>query len=344
MRIASWFFSFIMHAGILFLVLFWGDLQAPPIKLDVPVYHVDLVSLPGAPGLPGAVGKPSPAKKPEVKPETAGPKKTKTAPPPPDPKPKTQPKKPPVQDKVEAKPVPAKKVAKPKPKTEPKTPPKPEKGKDISQKKKDKPKKKPPEKKKNKVEKPKQQPKKAQTKKKPAVKPKKKPKNVIKTEQAPNRPPTLTKEQILAEALRTAQKDSAKQDKMNADQLAEALKDVGQMTSPENAASPGTGGQMGNNGTGGQLGAYARALASIVKSHWRFPNLADKQVFIAVVEIRIDRRGQIIDYSLKTPSGRPDFDASALKAVDETQQFETLPEPPKGQRIFDLKFNSQEQR
>jgi colicin import membrane protein len=50
-----------------------------------------------------------------------------------------------------------------------------------------------------------------------------------------------------------------------------------------------------------------------------------------------------VDFYLHSPSGRPDFDASTLKALHETQQQEDLPQPPTNDLlVFRINFNSQE--
>jgi colicin import membrane protein len=55
--------------------------------------------------------------------------------------------------------------------------------------------------------------------------------------------------------------------------------------------------------------------------------------------VHIDKDGRILNYRLVQPSGQPNFDASTVKSVAET---ETLPPPPAGLNVLQLRFTSQE--
>jgi colicin import membrane protein len=87
---------------------------------------------------------------------------------------------------------------------------------------------------------------------------------------------------------------------------------------------------------------YAQIVEQRIKSHWRFPRLGIQKNLQAVVEVKIDAQGKIIDTSLVSGSGRSDFDNSVLRAVEETGELSV----PPGKEIKSIKFtfNLQEQR
>ena len=100
----------------------------------------------------------------------------------------------------------------------------------------------------------------------------------------------------------------------------------------------GAGGGGGGGGSGVTMGVYAQIVNREVKKNWRFPQGA-KQQLLAVVEVRIDKDGRIQSYHLVQSSGQANFAASTVKSVAET---ETLPPPPTGLTILQLRFSSQE--
>lgn len=333
MRFISLFLSFFLHAAIFGLAIFWSQLGAHPVKLDVPVYYVDLINLSGVPGAPGhsdSAKKAAPKKAAAPAPKPAAPKATPI--------------------KEPAKPT----AVSPKPKPKPKKAPKPvvaSKDKPISPKKQDKPKKpaskkEPKKQPKKEVKKP-EPPKKKQAATKPEPKRKTEKKKTAKetrrnriTPKKKTKPNVPTRNQILSQALQATQMDVAKQDKMDQDAVAKALADL------RNSQQGGTGRGGRGSGTGGDggghEGAYLRAMTQIIKEHWAYPILNDKVVLQAQVEITLDSRGQIRNFILTRSSGRPDFDASTMKAVDETRLTEQLPEPPSDLRTIRINFNSQE--
>lgn len=326
MRFLSLFLTFFLHAGIFGLAFYWTHFGAPPIKLDVPVYYVDLINLAGAPDKPGPADPaklaakapkpdPAPAPKPAPKPKAAPikePAKPAAVVPPPKPEPQKAPK-PVVADKQ--KPIsPKKKPEKPKPKKEVKKDEKPKKK--LAQ------------------AKPKQQPKPKETKKEPTRSKRSTPQKAKR-----NQPPT--RNQIVAQALQATQMEVAKQDKMDQDAVARALADL-RHSQQGGTGQGGQGSGTGGGGAGGHEGAYLRAMSQIIKDHWAYPMLNDKVALQAQVEISLDSRGQIRGFVLTRSSGRPDFDASTMKAVDETRLTERLPEPPGGLRTIRINFNSQE--
>lgn len=343
-------FSVSLHASIVLLAIFWAQI-APLKEVPVPLYTVDLVTLPGAPGKIGPTGDPSPGPV-APEPEPPGPAApAKPAPPDPAPKPAAQepaPVKPtPPPPKPEpAKPEPSKPEVKPLPK--PVEPPPPPQGKDIAAKKEDNLKKPEP--------KPKEPEKKVEPQPQPTSKPdpKAKDKNYVKTDPDPkkkNQAPT--REQILAQALESAQKDSAKEDKAGRDalskELAQLRDSVGRHSGPGGTGSgsaagtgAGGGGEGGGGGSGGPDVAYLRAISQMIKEHWSYPKFTASHAAISQVEITLDASGRILEYRLISSSGKDDYDASTIKAIVETQQEETLPPPPKGLRVIRINFNSQE--
>ncbi len=102
----------------------------------------------------------------------------------------------------------------------------------------------------------------------------------------------------------------------------------------------GGGGGTGGAGTGGAtLGVYAQIVNRTIKRNWRFPQMGARESLTATVELHIDKDGRILRYALVRSSGRPNYDASALKAVAETGN---LPAPPPGLTTLQLNFKSEE--
>ncbi|MFZ5811767.1 MAG: energy transducer TonB, partial [Thermodesulfobacteriota bacterium] len=107
----------------------------------------------------------------------------------------------------------------------------------------------------------------------------------------------------------------------------------------QGGVGPGGGGGGGGGG-GATLQVYAQIVNRIIKQNWRFPQMAANDNLLAVVELQIGKDGRILQYQLVQSSGRPNFDASALKAVAET---ESLPPPPlPSLSVLQLNFNSRE--
>jgi colicin import membrane protein len=77
-----------------------------------------------------------------------------------------------------------------------------------------------------------------------------------------------------------------------------------------------------------------------VKEHWRFPRLGNLGLS-AVVEVVVDPAGRVVSKRVVTSSGRADFDASTLRAVEEAGD---LPSPPeRKQWTVRITFNLAEQ-
>ena len=103
----------------------------------------------------------------------------------------------------------------------------------------------------------------------------------------------------------------------------------------------GGGGGGGGGGAGATLQVYAGIVEKLIKQNWRFPQFTNLKL-VCVVELQIDRDGRIQSVRLVSTSGRPDFDNSALRAVQDT---ENLPKPPSANLgRLELTFNSQEKR
>lgn len=194
----------------------------------------------------------------------------------------------------------------------------------------------------DKVEAPKPKPEQAPAKPAPEVKkPEPKPK-----------PPEKTKEQMLAEALADAKREAQAKAKAEASSRQNleksALADIAKMVAEQDAADtskPGDGtGAGGDDDDGVPMGLeaiYAARVREIIKNNWRFPNIPVKQALIANVFLRVDEQGHITEAVLAARSGRPDFDESVLKAVQETEQ---LPPPPGNIREMRINFNLQDMR
>jgi colicin import membrane protein len=114
------------------------------------------------------------------------------------------------------------------------------------------------------------------------------------------------------------------------------------------AGGTGPGGAGGGKGTGaggtgsGLMSVYGDIVKQIIKKNWRYPAFGTETNVAVVLEINIDPAGKITGARVATPSGKPDFDDSALRAVHETQ---ALP-PPRVKSLDTLRitFNLQELR
>lgn len=235
---------------------------------------------------------------------------------------KVQPKK----AKVVAK-APEKPVAKPVPKPAPKPAPKPEKKvAEISTKK----------------EKPKPAP----------APPKKKPE--------PKKPakPEKTREQLLAEALKHAEKDvnwtehlkeeaAEEKERKEREELEKELAALRESIAEEEAAraeqeeEEGAGGEAEEgSGSAGLIDIYRVVVRDTIKENWRYPDISAGGDLSARVEIELAADGGIVDYRIIESSGRPDFDTSTLAAVQATG---SLPPPPRPDiKLIRITFNLQD--
>ncbi|BBD08336.1 protein TolA [Desulfovibrio ferrophilus] len=164
---------------------------------------------------------------------------------------------------------------------------------------------------------------------------------------APPKPkkPEKTKQQLLAEALAQAQKDVKwKERKEKKDQERahkQALEDMRKLVDAEDAELEGMGGEDEEGAMLGLKDIYALQVKEIIQANWRYPSIPVDQSLSAGVFIRVGPGGHITEYSLLARSGRPDFDESVLKAVEET---ELLPPPPGDIREIRINFNLQDMR
>lgn len=148
-----------------------------------------------------------------------------------------------------------------------------------------------------------------------------------------------SKEDLLKEALQDVKKDVAASDKAKpkadakkdavASELAELRKGAG--GNIFTAGGTGPGGAGGGKGTGaggtgsGLMSVYGAIVEQAIKKNWRYPTFAQDKNVAVVLEIKIDQKGGISSARVLTPSGKPDFDDSAMRAVSQTEK---LPPPP----------------
>lgn len=329
MRFISTLLSLCLHFSVVLAIIFWPA-SVVKMRLDVPAYQVKLVSLAGK----RAGGKAAPSTKTALnKPETAAPA---TPPPAPAPTPAPAPAPTPAPAAIPiAKPAPAPQPvpAAPKPDATPISPkkaavPEPPKVEEA------------PKPKDEKKPEPKVEPKKPESKPEP-------------------KKPEPSAEDILRAALADTSKEVKQtkkaQEKAGQQQLSKALSDLKSSVSNEKALSDALA-EAGEGGTdGGEEGAegpssdgvigsiedlYALTIKDIVKKNWRFPQMATRDQLVTKVRIILSPDGAIMDAKVVASSGRPDFDASTLRAVADTKQ---LPKPPTPDIAeITISFNSHE--
>jgi colicin import membrane protein len=172
----------------------------------------------------------------------------------------------------------------------------------------------------------------------------------------------LSREELLKEALKDVKQDVAEKSKDAAKSAAEKAKEAkasqvsGALEALRKseggniftAGGTGPGGAGGGKGTGaggtgsGLMSVYGDIVKQIIKKNWRYPAFGTETNVAVVLEINIDQQGKITGSRVATPSGKPDFDDSALRAVHETEK---LP-PPRTKSLDTLRitFNLQELR
>lgn len=269
MRFFSWILSLILHVCLALTAYYLATPLPMKVRLDVPVYHVDLVKL--APRKGVAAPKPKPA----VKQAEAAVAK---------PIPKPAPK--PTAKEI----APAKAKPKPKPKAE------------------------------------------VAPKKAPKPKPKKKP--------APEKP-KKTREQLLNEALRQAKLDVKWKKRLERKSMEQELADLRKQVALQDAKdkTQGAGGTADEGVNAGLEEIYAAQVKAIIQENWRFPSIPVDSMLMATVYLRVGPDGSITESRLLATSGRPDFDSSVMKAVDETKG---LPQPPGNVNQIRINFNLQD--
>ncbi|MBE1423464.1 colicin import membrane protein [Desulfomicrobium macestii] len=304
LRHLSWVFSIVLHLIVLLGGAYVSTDTHIKLNLNKRMYEVDLVGPPNK-GKPGAKSAPKKADEKEASPQKPVPKDAKAV------KAPDEPKKP---DKKAApsetaKAIPsdtvnATKVAEAKPE-EPKKP---------------EPKKEAPKK---------EEPKKEEPKKTAKEEPKSEPK----VEKKP------TKEEILAQALGDATKvaksssssgteGAAKGNKSGSkDALADALADLGREVSGRGTRGDGT--AEDGDGEGVSSGSldqfYATQVVRAIRQNWRFPRLSNV-VLATTVELKVNKGGEILGARMLNGSGRSDFDASVMRAIEDTKKLPPLPE------------------
>lgn len=197
--------------------------------------------------------------------------------------------------------------------------------------------------------------KKVEEKKKPEKKEEKTPPQLAKPEE--KKP---TKEDLLKQALQDVKQDvsSKAKDAKHTAKSAEAKPDpvAGELAALRKstggniftAGGTGPGGAGGGKGTGaggtgsGLMSVYGDIVKQIIKKNWRYPAFGVENNVAVTLEIHIDPQGKILSSKVVTPSGKPDFDDSTMRAVAETQ---TLPAPRvKSLDTLRITFNLQELR
>jgi len=323
LRHLSWVFSIALHVLVLVGGAYVSTGDHIKLNLNKKMYEVDLVGPPhkGKPGAKSAlkqgtvaeVDAPKPAavkeappvktpealKKPEAKalpPENATPIPTATAN--------------------------ATKVAEAKPE-EPK---------------KEEPKKEAPKKEEPKKEEPKkEEPKKEEPKKDDKKAAKDDSKNATKAAE-PKKDKKPTKEEILAQALGDATKvakaskgvegaEKGTSKTGSKDALADALADLGKSVSGRGTKGDGTAedGEGEGESSGSLEDYYGTQVVRAIRQNWRFPRLSNI-VLATTVELRVNKAGEILAAKMTNSSGRADFDASVMRAIEDTKKLPPLPE------------------
>ncbi|UTF50891.1 TonB family protein [Desulfomicrobium sp. ZS1] len=309
LRHLSWVFSIVLHLVVLLGGAYVSTDTHIKLNLNKRMYEVDLVGPPNK-GKPGARSARKKAAEVAEAPQKPAAKDAKTVKAPDEPK-KPEKKAAPSET---AKAIPsdtvnATKVAEAKPE-EPKKP----------EAKKEEPKK--------------EEPKKEEPKKTAKDEPKSEPKSESKAEKKP------TKEEILAQALGDATKAAKSSTKSGADgaakgtatsgskdALADALADLGREVSGRGTRGDGT--AEDGDGEGVSSGSldqyYATQVIRAIRQNWRFPRLSNV-VLATTVELKVNKAGDILSSRMLNGSGRSDFDASVMRAIEDTKNLPPLPE------------------
>ncbi len=170
--------------------------------------------------------------------------------------------------------------------------------------------------------------KKTDSKAEPKSEPKTAPKPEKKSEQArkPDKPARPSGSDAVRRALASSRREAASP-------VAGALSDLRQ------EATGGGAGEGDGPGGGGLNDVYAGQVILAVRPNWSMATYS-RTPLTALVRVRLDAQGTVLDASLERSSGRPDFDASTVNAVIRTKK---LPKPPtKAQQDLLLTFNSLE--
>jgi colicin import membrane protein len=173
--------------------------------------------------------------------------------------------------------------------------------------------------------------------KKPDPKPEKKP-----AEKAEKKPagPVNPAADALADARKQAHSASGKGSGKGS-AAASALKDLARELGGKTGVGGG-GGQGDGPGGGGIYDVYAGLVIEAVRPNWSIPVMSRSNMVVQV-RIELDRNGKVLDCTIERSSGRPDFDASAVNAVQRTSEKGMFPKPPtRAQQDILITFNSQD--
>jgi colicin import membrane protein len=305
LRHLSWVFSIVLHLVVLLGGAYVSTDTHIKLNLNKRMYEVDLVGPPNK-GKPGAKSARKKAAEVAEAPQKPAAKDAKTAKAPDEPK---KPEKKAVPSET-AKAIPSDTVnATKEAEAKPEEPKKPE-----------------PKKEERKKEEPK--------KEEPKKTAKEEPKSEPKAEKKP------TKEEILAQALGEATKVAKSSTKSGADgaakgtatsgskdALADALADLGREVSGRGTRGDGT--AEDGDGEGVSSGSldqyYATQVIRAIRQNWRFPRLSNV-VLATTVELKVNKAGDILSSRMLNGSGRSDFDASVMRAIEDTKKLPPLPE------------------
>ena len=166
---------------------------------------------------------------------------------------------------------------------------------------------------------------------------KEEPKKEVAKKEEPKAEKKPTKEDILAEALGEATKAAKKEGSDGAakgstkggskDALADALADLGREVSGRGTRGDGT--AEDGDGEGVSSGSldqyYATQVVRAIRQNWRFPRLSNI-VLATTVELTVNKAGDILGSRMVNGSGRSDFDASVMRAIEDTKRLPPLPE------------------
>lgn len=84
-------------------------------------------------------------------------------------------------------------------------------------------------------------------------------------------------------------------------------------------------------------GTYIDIVGTILKNQWFYPNLGTNDKLRTTIRIFVDGSGKILNYRIERSSGREDFDASALRSIE---QYTHFPVPPNRKSVdFVVNFN-----
>ncbi|HCF05922.1 MAG TPA: hypothetical protein DEU72_06785, partial [Desulfomicrobiaceae bacterium] len=142
---------------------------------------------------------------------------------------------------------------------------------------------------------------------------------------------TKSAKDVVAEALQSVRKEAGGKGSTGggaaSDALQAALAEVrGAVGSGAGMGTgSGTGDGRGEAEVGGGLGGgYAQQAVASIRPNWRFPRIGSIDM-VATVELTVAPNGQILAARLLQSSGRADYDASVLRAIQDTEALPPLP-------------------